>query len=321
MNNRKIKKMIREEFQSVHTPSRKNELLQDIQYISQVRPEDEVHKRKIHIHKSLSLAVVMCMIVIGFLFWPSQEAYSVAFEVNPSIELEVNNERRVEEVICHNEDAVLVLEEMDLENTDLDVAVNAIIGSMFKYGYISEAKNSVLVSVQGQDKEIREELKEQVASDVKDILSGYSLNASVVSQDYSFSKERQELAKKYGISVGKVTLIKKLIGVSPDYEFSDLVDLSINDLNTLIHYKNIQFKTITIDGVESHSGYLRDEEVRTKVLEHAQVTLNDLKSYEDELDVKSNQLVYNVNFTDSYASYSYQVNAISGEIVSFDVKM
>ena len=136
-----------------------------------------------------------------------------------------------------------------------------------------------------------------------------------------FSKERQELAKKYGISVGKVTLIKKLIGVSPDYEFSDLVDLSINDLNTLIHYKNIQFKTITIDGVESHSGYLRDEEVRTKVLEHAQVTLNDLKSYEDELDVKSNQLVYNVNFTDSYASYSYQVNAISGEIVSFDVKM
>ena len=87
MNNRKIKKMIRQEFQSVHTPSRKNELLQDIQYISQVRPEDEVHKRKIHIHKSLSLAVVMCMIVIGFLFWPSQEAYSVAFEVNPSIEL------------------------------------------------------------------------------------------------------------------------------------------------------------------------------------------------------------------------------------------
>ena len=66
---------------------------------------------------------------------------------------------------------------------------------------------------------------------------------------------------------------------------------------------------------------MRDEEVRTKVLEHAQVTLNDLKSYEDELDVKSNQLVYNVNFTDSYASYSYQVNAISGEIVSFDVKM
>ena len=56
-------------------------------------------------------------------------------------------------------------------------------------------------------------------------------------------------------------------------------------------------------------------------LNHAQVTLNDLKSYEDELDVKNNQLVYNVNFTDAYASYNYQVNAISGEIVSFDVKM
>ena len=47
------------------------------------------------------------------------------------------------------------------------------------------------------------------------------------------------LAEKYNISVGKVTLIQKLISKSPNYDFEDLIHLSISDLNTLIHYKNI----------------------------------------------------------------------------------
>ena len=319
MKNKEIKNQLKKEFQDIHMPSRKEQLMRDIEHIDQL--EVQQTKRKIPRKYQISFLALACTLIFAFMISKPQNVYSVSFEVNPSIELKINHQRRVEDVICHNDDALLVLDEMDLKNTDLDVAVNAIIGSMFKYGYITEAKNSVLVSVQGSDKEAREALKQDVATDVKDILSGYSLKASVVSQDYKFSKEREELAEKYGISVGKVTLIKKLISVSPDYEFVDLVNLSINDLNTLIHYKNIQFKSITIDGVESHSGYLSDEEVRTKVLDHAQVTLKDLKSYEDELDVKNNQLVYNVNFMDAYASYNYQVNAISGEIVSFDVKM
>ena len=224
-------------------------------------------------------------------------------------------------MICHNDDAVLVLDDMDLKNTDLDVAVNAVIGSMFKHGYISEAKNSVLVSVQGSDQEKRNALKQDVATDVKDILSGYSLEASVVSQDYDFSKEREALAKQYGISVGKVTLIQKLINVSPNYDFEDLIHLSINDLNTLIHYKHLNFKSITIDGVESHSGYLTNEQVKSKVLQHAHVNEESVYEYRDDLDVQDNQLIYIVEFADEFAKYHYKVNAISGEIVSFESEM
>ena len=320
MKNKDIKRKIKEEFQDIHMPSKKEKLLEDIQFVQPIQEDKHKHKH-FNIKWQLSILTIACICIFSFITLQTQDAYSISFEVNPSIELKVNNQRRVDDVICHNDDAVLVLDDMDLKNTDLDVAVNAVIGSMFKHGYISEAKNSVLVSVQGSDQEKRNALKQDVATDVKDILSGYSLEASVVSQDYDFSKEREALAKQYGISVGKVTLIQKLINVSPNYDFEDLIHLSINDLNTLIHYKHLNFKSITIDGVESHSGYLTNEQVKSKVLQHAQVTEENVYEYRDDLDVQDNQLIYIVEFTDEFAKYHYKVNAISGEIVSFESEM
>ncbi|WP_373154172.1 PepSY domain-containing protein [Clostridium sp. AUH-JLR23] len=320
MKNKDIKRKIKEEFQDIHMPSKKEKLLEDIQFVQPIQ-EDKHKNKHFNIKWQLSILTIACICIFSFITLQTQDAYSISFEVNPSIELKVNNQRRVDDVICHNDDAVLVLDDMDLKNTDLDVAVNAVIGSMFKHGYISEAKNSVLVSVQGSDQEKRNALKQDVATDVKDILSGYSLEASVVSQDYDFSKEREALAKQYGISVGKVTLIQKLINVSPNYDFEDLIHLSINDLNTLIHYKHLNFKSITIDGVESHSGYLTNEQVKSKVLQHAHVNEESVYEYRDDLDVQDNQLIYIVEFTDEFAKYHYKVNAISGEIVSFESEM
>lgn len=319
MKNKEIEKVIHQEFQDICMPSKKEQLMQDIQDIQQLRLEKKIISSSWKY--KISILAVVCVLFIAFINLPINDQYSVAFEVNPSIELEINNQRRVEKVICHNEDAQLVMDDMDLLSTDLDVAINALLGSMFKYGYITEVNNSILVSVQGKNQEKREKLKQDVASDVKDILSGYSVEASVVSQDYDFSKEREKLAEKYNISVGKVTLIQKLIGKSPDYDFEDLIHLSISDLNTLIYYKNIDFKTVTIDGVKSHSGYLTNEEAKQIALTHAQVNEEHLNHYSDDLNVKDNQLIYLIEFEDEYTTYTYMINAVRGEIISFDVNI
>ena len=47
---------------------------------------------------------------------------------------------------------------MDLKHTDLDVAMNALIGSMVKHGYLSEARHVVLVSVESSDSRKAEQL-------------------------------------------------------------------------------------------------------------------------------------------------------------------
>ena len=56
-------------------------------------------------------------------------------------------------VTAVNRDAEGILDGMDLAGTDLKVAVNALIGSMYTNGYISENQNSVLVSVKSDSQE------------------------------------------------------------------------------------------------------------------------------------------------------------------------
>ena len=65
-------------------------------------------------------------------------------DVNPSIELRINNAEKVIAAEALNEDAEIILEDMKLRGVDVDVATNALIGSMVKNGYLSELSNSIL---------------------------------------------------------------------------------------------------------------------------------------------------------------------------------
>ena len=75
----------------------------------------------------------------------------VSLVVNPSVRLVVSAEEVVLAAQPVNDDAGNILDGMDLAGTDLNVAVNAIVGSLLKHGYVDELANSVLVSVEDQD--------------------------------------------------------------------------------------------------------------------------------------------------------------------------
>lgn len=68
-------------------------------------------------------------------------------DVNPSIELKIDSNNRVIKVVANNADAETILQSMDITGSTLDTAVYAIIGSMTTHGYLTDATNSVLVSV------------------------------------------------------------------------------------------------------------------------------------------------------------------------------
>ena len=78
-------------------------------------------------------------------------AATISLDVNPSVEIIVNRQDKVLEANSRNADGDVILKEMDLKGSDLNVAVNAIIGSMVRNGYINELSNSVLVSVNSKD--------------------------------------------------------------------------------------------------------------------------------------------------------------------------
>lgn len=100
-----------------------------------------------------ALALVICGGAFGITSWRGANAVDsvVMLDVNPSLSMEVSAQERVLSVTPFNQDAEIILGDMDLTDTDLDVAVNALIGSMLQNGYLSDLQNAILVSVENQD--------------------------------------------------------------------------------------------------------------------------------------------------------------------------
>lgn len=172
----------------------------------------------------------------------------IGLDVNPSVELRINSREKVLEARALNSDAQGILDGMELSGTDLDVAVNALIGSMLKNGYISELANSVLISVENGDDEKGAALRARLADDISRILGSSAVDGAILSQTLTEDNNLQALAEQYGISVGKASLIQEILKSSPRMQFSSLAGLTINELNLLASSHGSSLNTVTAEG-------------------------------------------------------------------------
>ena len=102
-------------------------------------PETEKgrQRRRSGLYPGLCAAVcAACAVMLVFVFLPLIHPASavVSFDVNPSIELSLDAEENVTEVLVHNEEGELVLDDMALDGVDIDVAVDELHGSMMSHG-------------------------------------------------------------------------------------------------------------------------------------------------------------------------------------------
>ena len=190
----------------------------------------------------------------------------ITLDINPSVEIRLNDSERVVEAKALNSDGEKVLKGMDLKNVDMDVAINAIVGSLLKNGYISEVANSVLVSVKNDDEVKASEIEEKIIDEVEKILKASKINAAILSQMYDDNDDEiKRIAKENNISEGRAKLIavllKQKIKNTKGEEITekDLAQMSINELNILIKSKNIKFDDMTSKGDVSDKGYIGED--------------------------------------------------------------
>lgn len=79
---------------------------------------------------------------------------------------------------------------MNLKNVELNTAVNALIGSMVRKGYITEANNSILVSVENKDTKKADEICQSIVGDIRQVLD------KKISKGSSITR-RLQAVKKY----------------------------------------------------------------------------------------------------------------------------
>ncbi|MEG1896050.1 MAG: cell wall protein, partial [Oscillospiraceae bacterium] len=200
--------------------------------------------------------------------------FTVDIDVNPSIELKVNHSERIVAATALNPDAEKILEGMNLKNTDMNVAVNAIMGSMLENGYIDELANSVLITVEGANTEKGNALCQKLTEEVQSTLQAQSVNAAVLSQTMSArdGKALKEQAATSNISVGRTELINQLIAQNSNLKFEDLAKLTVNELNILANNNTTALPNVNSTGKPSEKDYIGQDKAMQLALAHLNLT-------------------------------------------------
>ena len=269
---------------------------------------------------AVAAALVLCVSVFGYNFWKSGSAVDsvVLLDVNPSISLTLNTREEVISANALNAEAQVVLGDMDLRGTDLNVAVNAIIGSMFQNGYLSDLQNSILVSVENADAQRSAQLQEEISSAISASFGSSGVTASVLSQTVTETDELTQLAQEYGISVGKAALIQEVVTQDPTLQAASLAPLSINEIALISRSRNLTTGTVSQTGSASDKAYITRDAALEAALAYAGVAAGDVSWSEIEFDSDDGIMVYEVEFAAGTVKCECDVNARTGEIVKFE---
>ncbi len=187
--------------------------------------------------------IAACLAVMllggGGLFYQRANAVAsvVSLDVNPSIELKVNRSEKV--LVCTplNEDAKAILADMsngaDLKGAKLDVAVNAIVGSLVRNGYLDSISSAIMISVEDKDTARAEKLQRELTNTVDDVLQTSASKAAVLTQTLTQDAGLTQQARENSISTGKAALVNRVLALNSSLKFDALAELSVEELKDL----------------------------------------------------------------------------------------
>ena len=196
----------------------------------------------------LAAACVALVLIVGGIFYYRGNLMVdslVDLDVNPGIELLTNQKNRVLEAYATNGDGDKVLSGMDLHNVDLQVALNAIVGSMVQQGYMTKDTKGVLVTVQNKDQKKADTLRKLVVKEMEIALSTEDMNAAVFHQVISTQNNNASaFARKNNISLGKAVFVLNLANKARSLDAKELAKMKISEIAKLVADKKIDIRDI-----------------------------------------------------------------------------
>lgn len=264
-------------------------------------------------------ALILCVGALGFMIWRSANAVEsrIMLDVNPSLSITVNARERVIDVTALNADAQAIVGSMDLKGTQLEVAVNALVGSMLQNGYLGELQNAILVSVENNDAAKSAELQARITASINGLFPSSTLEPAVLSQTVAESDDLTALAQQYGISEGKAALIRALIAQDATLSFDTLAPLGVNEITLIADSRGLTAEEVTRTGTASQKAYIGEEQAKAAACAHAGVTQEQVSFSTTELDCEDGLFVYEIEFIVDQTEYDYDIDARTGAVVKY----
>ena len=276
----------------------------------------------------------------------------VDIDVNPGVEIVTNKKNKVLDVQATNKDGDSVIDGMNLKNTELKVAVNALIGSMVQKGYITNNNTGILVTVRNDNPDKADKVKEEVLDDINFALYKNDIKANIMNQTLKNTVDAAKFAKENNISIGKAVFVLNLAAKDSSLDAKELAKMKVSDIAILVAKKGIDIRDIVdydddsiweniADAIEdvdedvseniigttealskekaSKTKQISINEAKQIALAHAKVAQKDATFVKTELEYENNRQVYDIEFYSKNVEYDYEIDAVSKEIISSDL--
>ena len=168
----------------------------------------------------------------------------VDIDVNPGVEIVTNKKNKVLEVHSTNQDGAAVIDGMNLNNTELKVAVNALIGSMVQKGYIQNDNTGILVTVRNDNEDKANKVKAEVLNDINTALSTNSIQATVINQTVKSTVDAKKFATENNTSIGKAVFVLNLAAKDSSLDAKELAKMKVREIANLVVQKGIDIRDI-----------------------------------------------------------------------------
>ncbi len=193
--------------------------------------------------KNILLGIIMLVAIISTaglvacdLQSDSEEYSYVSLKINPEVDFVVNESGEIVSYYCVNEDAEVLLSDVDLVGETIETAAEEVLDMAIEAGYVDvdtegEEIEIVAISEDGTEDDV-------VCENIKNKLNLYFQNKGVFGKVSTETLESyQAQAEELDISVGQVKILMLAVDRS-GLTLDELKDKSMKELMELVHEEN-----------------------------------------------------------------------------------
>ncbi|AGK98550.1 anti-sigma-I factor RsgI family protein [Clostridium pasteurianum] len=183
------------------------------------------------------LAIATCCLVVLLTLGVGSGVYSyyqtpvsyLSLDINPSVELGINTFGRVVKAEGYNNDGKNILNGINVKGSDITTAVDTLVTSAVKNGYIAKDGSTVIsFTSETDDKNTATNLETEAETGANEALTTSGEKAEVLKDNVALA--RRDEARKLGITPGKLNLIQKLQKVDPTATVDQYKDAKVKDI-------------------------------------------------------------------------------------------
>lgn len=245
----------------------------------------------------LAAACVLLVLCAGGIFswlWFSTKAV-VSIDVNPSVALSLNRFEYVIDTQAGNTDGAEVLDDLSLKNLKLSTALDALMGAMSRKGYLTDDAQ-ISVFVDGSDDDFNRELYDEITDDLA------HLAPDAVTQVGESATNEQTTEQPAG---------NEQTTEQPSAE--QTTEQPATDQTTAQPVTGQ-----TGEQQPQQSASITEEQAKEIAANHAGVAVADLTFHSVSLEEDDGRRVYDVEFYSGSTEYDYEIDAATGDILSYD---